>query len=371
MRTTSGIQFYCRPCKTDKSGYAPIEVSVTINQKRTIFHLPRKEKPAEFEKQLRSRKCDLVDYCDTIRITINNAQTELLKRGIAVTADRLKEYVRSGGIKTYTVNDMVNEYMDILRLKTGMSAETFKKYRIIYDRFIDYVGAETEANMIGTGVMSKFNAIIYNENVESTAGGKMTKIKSLLRWAFECGKIPTMPMSNIRITKGKVKKEFLTPAEVMRIKTKKFSIERLNRVRDLFVFQMSTGLSYVDIESVREILEKDGVFFIKGKRQKTGIEFTSVVLPEGVAVWNKYQGQLPILTNQKYNSYLKEIGDLCETKTLTTHLARKTYATNMLNAGVAITTVSRMLGHSNSNITQKHYATLIDDTILNEVKKII
>lgn len=371
MRTTSGIQFYCRKCKCDRNGYAPIEVSVTINQKRTIFHLPRKEKPADFEKQMRSRKCDLVEYCDEIRHKLNTAQTELLRRGIAITAERLKEYVKSGGIRTYTALDMVNEYMDILRLKTGMSVETFKKYQIIYDRFLEYVGKEIEANMITSAVMSKFNATIYHENVESTAGGKMTKIKSLLRWAFECGKIPTMPMANIRITKGKVKKEYLTPAEVTSIKTKMFRVERLNRVRDLFVFQMSTGLSYVDIESVTEIKEKDGVFFIKGSRQKTGIEFTSIVLPEGVAIWNKYQGRLPILTNQKYNSYLKEIGDLCETKTLTTHLARKTYATNMLNAGIAITTVSRMLGHSNSNITQKHYATLIDDTIFKEVKKII
>lgn len=371
MRTTSGIQFYCRKCKCDRNGYAPIEVSVTINQKRTIFHLPRKEKPADFEKQLRNRKSDLVQYCDEIRHKLNNAQTELLRRGIAITAERLKEFIRSGGIRTYTATDMVNEYMDILRLKTGMSGETFKKYQIIYDRLLEFVGKEIEANMITSAVMSKFNATIYSENVESTAGGKMTKVKSLLRWAFECGKIPTMPMANIRISKGKVNKEFLTPAEVVRIKTKKFSIERLNRVRDLFVFQMSTGLSYVDIEGVKEILQKAGVFFIKGKRQKTGIEFTSVVLPEGVAVWNKYMGQLPILTNQKYNSYLKEIGDLCQTKSLTTHLARKTYATNMLNAGVAITTVSKMLGHSNSNITQKHYATLIDDTILNEVKKVI
>ena len=135
---------------------------------------------------------------------------------------------------------------------------------------------------------------------------------------------------------------------------------------------MSTGLSYADIETTTTLYEKDGITYIKGQRTKTKIPYTAVVLQDGVEIWNKYNGQLPILTNQKYNAYLKEIQDICKIDhNLTTHLARKTYATNMLNAGIAITTVSKMLGHSNCNITQKHYASVLDDTVISEFKKVV
>ena len=111
MRTTSSIQFYCRNCKTDRKGFAPVEISLTINQKRTFIHLPRKERPADFLKETSKKKSEINDYLDTVRVKINQVQTELMQRGLAITAERIKEYMKSGGVKTYTVNDMYNEYM--------------------------------------------------------------------------------------------------------------------------------------------------------------------------------------------------------------------------------------------------------------------
>lgn len=369
MRTTSSVQFYCRNCKQDKQGLSPIEVSININGKRTIFHLPRKSSPKDFTKQIKSKKSELSEYLDLIRTNINNAQTELLKKGIAITAERLKEYIRSGGIKTYTVNDLINEFLSEIK-DSSINSETYKKYQVVFARFVKYYGGEKEANTITSGTMTNFYKVLNSENVEATTGGKMTKMKTLLRWAWENGKINTFPMSGIKINKGKPKKEYLSEANVRKLKAKTITIPRLQHVKDLFIFQMSTGLSYADINTITTLLEKDGVFYITGYRTKTKIPYTAVVLQDGVDIWNKYNGQLPILTNQKYNAYLKEIQDICGiTHNLTTHLARKTYATNMLNAGIAITTVSKMLGHSNCNITQKHYASVLDDTVISEFKK--
>ena len=82
----------------------------------------------------------------------------------------------------------------------------------------------------------------------------------------------------------------------------------------------------------------------------------------------KYDYELPIISNQKMNAYLKEIADVCGiSKNLHSHLARKTYATLLLNRGVAIEAVSKTLGHSNIRITQECYAHLLNKTIIDEV----
>ena len=371
MRTTSAIQFYCRTSKSDKQGFSPVEVSLTINGKRCFFNLPRKERPRDFEKSIKSSKSDMVIYLDTIRQQINNAQTELLRNGIAVTSARLREYIKTGGIKSYTLADLVNEFMKDFEIRMK-NIDTYKKYQIVFDELIDFIGGDTETNSITSGTIQKFYDMLRGKCVESTTGGKMTKIKSLMKYAFENGRMSTYVMGNIKISKGKPKKEYLKESDIKKLREKTIVIERLEKVRDLFIFQMSTGLSYVDIENTTELLRKGDIFYIKGERTKTKIPYTAVVLKEGVEIWEKYNGVLPVLSNQKYNSYLKEIQDICGIEhNLTTHLARKTYATNMLNMGIPITSVSKMLGHSNCNITQRCYVSVLDDTVLDDFKAVI
>ena len=105
--------------------------------------------------------------------------------------------------------------------------------------------------------------------------------------------------------------------------------------------------------------------YLKKKRGKTGVTYILPLNDTAISLLRKYDFELPIITNQKYNSYLKEIADICGIKkTLTTHLARHTAATLMLNAGIAIEVVSKILGHSNTKMTQ-HYAKLLDKTVIN------
>ena len=92
----------------------------------------------------------------------------------------------------------------------------------------------------------------------------------------------------------------------------------------------------------------------------------------GMDVLKKYDGVLPLISNQKYNVYLKEIQKLAGISTsITTHLLRKTYAHYMLNSGVRIETVARLLGHSNTNITQRIYCRQTSETVASEVAQIL
>lgn len=151
-------------------------------------------------------------------------------------------------------------------------------------------------------------------------------------------------------------------------------IERLDKVRDLMLFQASTGVAYADLVSFdsSKIEIINNVPTYSSCRQKTKIEFTTVILPLGMQILKKYNGCLPLISNQKYNSYLKEIQKLANVRTvITTHLLRKTYAHHLLNNGVRIETVAKALGHSNTIITQKTYAKTIASTVAKEIGNLI
>lgn len=139
--------------------------------------------------------------------------------------------------------------------------------------------------------------------------------------------------------------------------------ERLEHVRDLFIFACFTGLAYIDVAGLtQDNIRKsfDGNLWIMTKRQKTNTDVNVPLLDIPKMILKKYKGKLPndkilpIISNQKLNAYLKEIADVCGIKkNLTFHLARHTFATTTtLSKGVPIETVSKMLGHTNIETTQ-------------------
>ena len=102
------------------------------------------------------------------------------------------------------------------------------------------------------------------------------------------------------------------------------------------------------------------------------MEYTAIVLPKGIEIWNRYNGKLPLLSNQKYNAYLKEPADICGiNKVITTHTARKSYASVLYQKGVSIGVIAKMLGHTSEKTTQRTYAFLTEDNVLNEAAKIL
>ena len=116
------------------------------------------------------------------------------------------------------------------------------------------------------------------------------------------------------------------------------------------------------------LIDEDGKEWIVKPRQKTKIISHIPLLPIAKELWEKYDYKLPVLTNQKYNSYLKELADVCGiNKNFHSHLARHTFATILLNNGVDMVSVSKILGHSNSRITEKTYAQMMPETIMKRV----
>ena len=169
---------------------------------------------------------------------------------------------------------------------------------------------------------------------------------------------------------------FLTLAELQRIEKKVFDTERLNRVKDIFIFSCYTSYAPIDVENLtikNLIKDNEGTLWIKTKRAKTAIKSNVPVLPPVQRIIEKYahlKGDklLPTISNQKINEYLKEIATLCRIdKKLTHYVARHTFATTVtLGNGVSIENVSSMMGHANIKMTQ-HYAKVLDSSVKKEM----
>ncbi len=203
-------------------------------------------------------------------------------------------------------------------------------------------------------------------------------LKKVLTTALKNKYISTDPFNDYKLGYKPVKKEFLIEPEIKKLMNKKFDSKRLEEVRDVFLFQIFTGLAYVDAAN----LSKDNIFedgfgqkWIRLTRQKSSVQANIPLLDVPLSILKKYSGLgnerlLPIHTNQKMNEYLKEIAALCGiNKRLTTHCGRHSFGTIMLTKGVSIESVSKMLGHTNITTTQI-YAKVLNQKIFTEVNKV-
>lgn len=142
--------------------------------------------------------------------------------------------------------------------------------------------------------------------------------------------------------------------------------EKLDRVRDLFIFSAYTGLSYIDVQrfDFETMTRRIGsIYYIDGERIKTGTSFYTPILKPAFKVLQKYHFKLPRISNQKANDYLHVIEAICSfNKTLTFHLARHSFATLALAHDVPVEDVARMLGHTDIKTTQI-YCKILKTTI--------
>lgn len=200
-------------------------------------------------------------------------------------------------------------------------------------------------------------------------------LNSFILDAIDAGYMTRNPYRWLHIEKGKSGGglgKYLTPEEFQRIEQLDISIPHLSRVRDLFVFQTYTCLSYTDLAS----FNASGIQYVhdrpvySGMRGKTGKRFTFLLRRPALAILEKYDGRLPIISNVKYNEYLKVLALMGGIdKPISSHWARHTGATLLLNKGMDMEIVAKVLGHSSTRITRQVYAKLLDETVVDAMSK--
>lgn len=204
----------------------------------------------------------------------------------------------------------------------------------------------------------------------------------LTKNAYANGYIRTYIFEGVRFRNPRSKGiSYLTENEIEAIEKQVFIEYGLQVVRDCFLFQCYTGFAYVDASMLiaEDIFTIDGSLCIRKERSKSGVSSFVPLLPQVISLIEKYRNVhplgflMPFISNQKMNEYLKTIAQkvgITRIK-LTTHVARKSAATMLLNRGMTMTSVSRLLGHKNSKITGEIYAVVQEKTVLYEFRNMI
>lgn len=381
-RQTFSIKFYCRQSKADKQGFAPVELSIVINGERTYIRLPRKERPDEFKKAIESKRENVIKvYCEGQRVLLNKVVEDMQYAGFEITAENLKECYRRGGIaQFYTLGQLWHDIIDnkaIEKANGDLDEDTYHRYLLARDAFYEATGYDenTPAQNVELQDLHRLQQHLRREGrKQSTIHQYHAKCKAAFTLAFNRGKIKANPYSQFKMDKGE-KKEiiWLNNKELDTLAKKDFSTDRLRKVRDLFLFQCFSGISFGDLAELKRSdyqENEQGQIYIEKYRKKTGVRFLSMVLAEGKRILEKYDYELPTLTNQKYNSYLKEVQDICRlNKVLTTHVGRKTYVCYLYQKQVPIEVIATIVGHTNCYTTLKYYAKMDKQTIFTELRK--
>ena len=374
------ITFVCRSSKVSKKdGLTPLELYVIIDGKRRFVSLKRRIDHKLFnpKKQIVRGDTETNEYIEAVRMKCYSLETEMLKRSLLFTVDTFvyafRHGIRQNSISVYGLFD---KFMDKQLEKKNLGLIThaiYVKYRCTIRYCKEAMQTDKMLSELTPSDMEDIYTYMLRKMSNNSAICYMRKLKTILIYAIHEGYINTNPIT-FKFHKDKVKKDPLTLEEVRRIRTKELGSERVENIRDLFILQCYTGLAFRDMSCLSEKdirIDKDGKEWIVKERIKTGVPAFIPILPVVKEILVKYNYHLPTLTNQKYNSYLKEIQEVCGIKkTLHSHLARHTCGTLLLNAGVDMLTVSKVLGHSSTKTTEAVYAKLLPETIMRRVEEV-
>lgn len=298
--------------------------------------------------------------------TGENEQSKSLQNLIAYHSKKIENTLAKGTIRNFGVTEnYLNRFLNKVKKTTDIYLKELD-YKFLCD-FENYL-----ANYWPAGHPKALS--------QNTIMKHIQRLRKIVTLAYHMEWIPRDPFVRWKPVYEKKQREFLSENELSNMENFQFSIERLDRVRDLFVFSCYTGISYVDIMNLTEdnlVLGMDGGNWIYTKRQKTKSSVKVPLLGTAEEIISKYEGHpmtevtgtlLPVITNEKLNVYLKEVAHYVGiTKNLTFHMARHTFATTItLSNGVPIETVSKLLGHSKIATTQI-YARVLEHKVSNDM----
>ena len=386
MQNLLSVLFYIRRNKIDKQGKVPIYMRITYNGKRAEISAMRKIELSKWNSSGNtvighSAKATLINRnLDIMRNRVYEIHQRLIDAKEDINVTVIKEMYLGKSDSQKSVLQMFKEHNSKMEKLVGkeFSFRTLQRYKTTKKHLSAFISSSYKLEDYPIkNVDTRFiNSFIYYLKTEldlshNSALKYLAYLKKIVRVAFSNGWIEKDPFYNFKLKNQTIDREFLTKDEIYTIMEKDFSIPRVEHVRDVFLFCCYTGLAYADVEKLTtdDIVKGiDGKYWIKLKRTKTKTLSSIPLLPVAQKLIEKYshipnpKGTVfPVYSNQRMNSYLKEIADRCEIKkNMTFHMARHTFATTVtLSNGVPIESVSKMLGHRSLKTTQ-HYAKILD-----------
>ena len=377
--------------RTPKGEEGPVEVRVTVNRKpyyiNTGVRVCKNRFVAGTIKDTRdTNDADILnERLRTITAFVEQEVNKCLDERKEIDVADIRRKVWSLGVATdgngedTSLIDWIKERAKLLSVSKG----TRMKYFTLCNKMLEY-GKITRWQDLSVESIYDFDTWLHQQDVrlsenQLNAGLEPRKmgdtgvsayhksLRAMLNRALKMGKIQANPYDRLRGEFKHSKREtteYLTEDQMQKI----LDIEpvqgsQVDMARDLFIFQMYTGLAYVDTQrfDATQYREVDGKWKFIGERVKTGVPYVSMLLPPVVEVLKKYDWHVPKMNNQKYNQLLKAIGMVIGIERLHSHMGRHTFGTWMLSNGAKIENVSRMMGHTNITQTQRYAKVLAKD----------
>lgn len=308
---------------------------------------------------------------------VNEKVNEFIEKRQPIDVEAIKRYIYDGTSTDDGGNmlEWIEKQIPMLNVSDG----TRKHYWLLYERLKEYGKLRTWNDVTVEGIY-EWDAWLHQTvkaQVKKNAPEKKAKdgtfnnyhkhLKALVHRAVDFDIIQASPYAKLV---GKFKKgddenfEYLTEDQMQLIlNTHPVPGTQMETVRDLFVFQMFTGLSYSDMQAfdIKQYRRDGDVWTHIGKRIKTGVAYVSVLLPPVVEVLERNGWKVPQMPNQKYNAVLKTFGAVIGIEGMHSHLARHTFGTYMLSNDAKLQNVMRMMGHKNIRQTLRYAKVLAKD----------
>ncbi|WP_299671340.1 site-specific integrase [uncultured Polaribacter sp.] len=395
-QSTFSLSFWVNATRA-KNNQVSVYGRITVNGKRANISLKRKVVLSEWDSnkgKARGNKQEsrlLNRYLDLVKNRIYEAHDELVKEKVFICAQSIKARFLGEDNEEYSLltlvdyhNTQMSESLSYGTLKNYFTTQKYIKLFLTKKRKTQdvYLSQLTFRFLVD---FEKFLRSHVPEDHQkkmenNTVMKHIQRLRKMVTLAYKMEWIDKDPFIKFKPTYIKNEREFLREDELQDIIEKEFEIERLNLVKDLFIFSCYTGLSYIDVMNLNEdniAIGIDGGRWIITNRQKTHNKVKIPILSIAEELIKKYKGHIkanktktlfPNISNQKLNAYLKEIADVCGLKkSLTFHMARHTFATTVtLSNGVPIETVSKLLGHSKIATTQI-YARVIERKVSQDI----
>lgn len=397
-KITFSVCVYLKKSNSTKSNLSYLYMRITMNGQRTEISLDRKIDPDcwdSYKGQVTGRNQEstsINDYVEECKAKVRRCKFGLEKEDSLVTPDTIKRKYFGLEAGQKSLIDLFDDFIKYKKERVGVdiAKSTVQKYQRCRDQLLKFITIKYRTKDFSLRDVNHEFVMGWEHHLRTK--GKLsqnTTVKTirlfrvLINNALANDWLAKDPFIKVRLSEEQIERESLTMEELHRIWKKEFKIERIQQVADIFLFGCFTGMAYSYLKelTIKELNDGSrGKKWIIKKRKKTGTPI-NIRLPEpAIVILEKYAQHpvrlrngklLPVSSNQKMNAYLKEVGDLCGiTKSLTTHMARHTFATTLgIGLGMPLNVVSRVLAHRSQSMTE-HYARISDQVIDQEMTKV-
>ena len=396
MNAKLSILFYAKRAKTTTDGLVPIYIRVTVDGERIELSTKRYAHPDKWSvegscmKGYSGEAKSINSFLYSLKAKVYDYQQQLIREDEPVNAENMRNKILGIDKRSHMLIGIFQQHNDEIKALIGKdyAAATHVRYETSLKHTADFLKwkykvSDLDIRKIDHEFITSYE--FYLKSVcnccQNTTSKYIKNFGKIIRICLANGWLQKNPFINYKSKMVEVERAFLSMEEIETMFNKEFATDRLNLVKDIFLFSCFTGLAYADVKKLSRqniAIGVDGDRWIYINRTKTDTRSNIPILPIASFLLEKYEDHpqvvnqeklLPILSNQKMNCYLKEIADACGiNKELTFHIARHTFATTVtLSNGVPIESVSKMLGHKNLKTTQ-HYAKILDLKVSNDMQ---